>query len=121
MAKKYGISSSLINEFLNEGFYGYEKKVEELIAAMRLPSWPHDKSDNGVSTCTLFSYQFCHDMSKMVLETEKYIKQKHNVLLLVKKIQFQLYGLLEDTDVETETNIPEPPKLSVDLQRRLLE
>lgn len=121
LAEKFGMSSSLINEFLNEGFFGYEKKVEEMMSAMKMPSWPRDKSDDGVSTCKMFSYQCCSNMSKMIHETEAYIKAKHEILMLLKKLQFQLFGLLEDTEVEVETVIPEIPKLPTELQHALLD
>ncbi|XP_045174135.2 uncharacterized protein LOC123535489 [Mercenaria mercenaria] len=121
LSLKYGISANLINEFLNDGFYGYEKKVEEIMAAMSLPCWPRDKSDNGVSTCRLFSYRCAVNMNKMTRETEDYIKVKHRVLVALKRLQFQLLGLLEETNIPLDTKIPEIPKLPLELQHAILE
>jgi hypothetical protein len=120
LSLKYGISANLINEFLNEGFFGYEKKVVEMMSTMTLPSWPKDKSDDGVPTCRMFSYRCATNMIKMLREAEDYIKGKHYVLVTLKRLQFQLFGLLQETDVIYETIIPEIPKLPTDLKHDIL-
>ncbi|XP_053376077.1 uncharacterized protein LOC123533372 [Mercenaria mercenaria] len=121
LSKKYGISTNLINEFLNEDFFGYEKKVAEMMASMSLPCWPRDKSDNGVSTCRSFAHRCGLSMTKITHDTEEYIKTKSEILMLVKKLQFELFGLLEQTDVAIETQISDVPKLPLEFQHGLLE
>ena len=120
LSKKYGLSANQVNEFLNDGFFGYEKKVADIMKTMSLPSWPRDKPDDAVDTCRKFAHICCNSLSSIIHETESFIKTKREYFTIVKKLQFELFGLLQLTDVAIETHIPDIPKLSSELQHALL-
>lgn len=114
LSQKLGISPSLTNEFLNE--CGYEKKVEEMMVAVSLPSWPCDSSEHLVSVCK----QIGQDLKNIIQETVSYVSTKHSLMSTLKKLQFELHGLLQQTDVVLNTEIPAIPKLPEKLQNDLL-
>ncbi|XP_053376081.1 uncharacterized protein LOC123534413 [Mercenaria mercenaria] len=121
LSKRYGISASLINEFLNAGFFDYEAKLKESLSTIHLPKWPRDKTDNGVSTCRIFSYRCAMSMTKIIHSTEDYIKAKLRILVVLKKLQFELFGLLSQADVPVSLTVPVLPRLTPELQYELLK
>jgi hypothetical protein len=120
LTRKFGISASIINEFLNEGFFDYKARVLELLGTMNMPTWPRDRTDDGVSTCRVFSYRCGMNMTKLIHSMEDYIKSKLNTLIVLKKLQFELHGYLTQAKVPISTSVPELPKLPVNLQYELL-
>lgn len=121
LSKQYGIASSLVNEFLNAGFFNYEVKIITLLKTNILPKWPQDRSDNGVAVCRVFSYRCATSITKIIHSTEDYIKVKLQILTMMKKLQFEIFGLFLQTDVPEYTMMPAAPKLPLELQYELLE
>jgi hypothetical protein len=116
LSKRYGLSANQVNEFLNDGLCGYETKVTEMMKTMTLPKWSLD----AVHDCKSFARMCGSNLTKIIQETEDYMKAKREYLTIIKKLQFELVGLLQQTEVPIETPIPDLPKLSNELQHALL-
>ncbi|XP_060587478.1 uncharacterized protein LOC132742992 [Ruditapes philippinarum] len=116
LSKRYGLSANLVNDFLNDDLCGYETKVTEMMKTMSLPNWSLD----AVHDCKSFARTCGSNLTKIIQETEDYMKAKREYLTIIKKLQFELVGLLQQTEVPIETPIPDLPKLSNELQHALL-
>ena len=120
LSKKYGISASLLNEFLNAGFFDYSAKILEVLGEMEMPKWPRRRNDDGVSTCRVFAYRCASNLTKVIHKTEDYVKVKLSILVVLKKLQFEVHGYLSQAKVPIVTPVPDLPKLPLQLQYELL-
>lgn len=120
LSKKHGIPAYLVNEFMNEGFFSFDQKIQSIMKVMTLPTCPEPKTKPLVLVFQSFIYRLGFGIMPVIGKTEDYVNIKVKILNIVMKLQFELFGMLRLTDVVVNVDVPPLTVLSEELQEALL-